>query len=290
MRAAKGDISGATASGLDAMQMGNEIPRQGVILPKLVGIACESIGREQMWKLSHQMNATTARTAIQRLEKMQTVRVSCEETFQEEAWAAQASWGARLQEPEMQPVYILQHLPQSQPKSVDDWKGVFRLLFDRRGIVRDNVETIERAAKFIHDNPYSTSKPFPKEKAGTLIVINPVLKPMWFKETQAQMANALLLTTLALQAYRMEHGTYPKTLPELVQGGYLSRIPTDPFAPNGALRYRLKTPTHFLLYSVGPDAKDDGGKPIFHSNNTPNRSTAVAAEDTGDFVVRVNTP
>ena len=72
--------------------------------------------------------------------------------------------------------------------------------------------------------------------------------------------NALLLTTLALQAYRMEHGAFPTTLTALVPA-YLPEIPDDPFARAGSLHYRLYG-QKYLLYSIGPDGKDDGGRPI----------------------------
>ncbi|MHC5540499.1 hypothetical protein ACYOEI_19950, partial [Singulisphaera rosea] len=44
--------------------------------------------------------------------------------------------------------------------------------------------------------------------------------------------------------------------------GLLSAIPSDPFAAKqGPLVYR-NTGSGALLYSVGPDGKDDGGTPV----------------------------
>lgn len=66
----------------------------------------------------------------------------------------------------------------------------------------------------------------------------------------------LLRVDLALRLYRAEHGSFPAQLSALVPR-YLDALPLDPF--NGQpLIYRLQGAS-YLLYSVGPDGKDDGG-------------------------------
>jgi hypothetical protein len=97
------------------------------------------------------------------------------------------------------------------------------------------------------------------------------------------MQNALLLVALALRAHRAERDYYPADLVELVAGGYLSRLPDDPCALSGPLRYRrLAGGDKYLLYSVGADGKDDGGK--------PGRQRHLLEEGArGDFVLGVNT-
>jgi len=64
-------------------------------------------------------------------------------------------------------------------------------------------------------------------------------------------------TPLAVERYRLSHGSLPKTLDQLVPD-YLAAVPEDPF--DGApLRYK-RLHRGFLIYSVGEDRKDDGGK------------------------------
>jgi hypothetical protein len=67
-----------------------------------------------------------------------------------------------------------------------------------------------------------------------------------------------LLTVLAVMRYEKEKGRYPAGLGELVQGGYLKKLPMDPYS-DGPLVYR-KTEKGFLLYSVGLNLKDDDGE------------------------------
>lgn len=61
---------------------------------------------------------------------------------------------------------------------------------------------------------------------------------------------------LALQAYKGKFGRYPQSLTEL-KSGIDWKLPTDPFSGKNLI-YK---PKHkgFILYSVGPDQKDDGG-------------------------------
>ena len=62
----------------------------------------------------------------------------------------------------------------------------------------------------------------------------------------------------ALAAYRAEHRTYPERLAELAPQ-YLAKVPVDIFANDGPLHYKRQA-AGYLLYSVGINGKDDGGR------------------------------
>ena len=69
----------------------------------------------------------------------------------------------------------------------------------------------------------------------------------------------LAMTAIALEQFRAAHGNqYPATLAELTPA-YLTAAPQDPF-DGQPLRYR-KQASGYVLYSVGQDLKDNGGKP-----------------------------
>lgn len=89
-----------------------------------------------------------------------------------------------------------------------------------------------------------------------------------FKYTRTRIG--LFLVDLAAQNYQLEKGHPPKTLQELVPE-YLPFLPKDDFSGNNFI-YRPQT-NRYLLYGVGPDGKDQGGKPFI------NRST-----DSGDML------
>lgn len=62
---------------------------------------------------------------------------------------------------------------------------------------------------------------------------------------------------LAVQRYRLAAGKLPDNLAELIPT-YLDTVPKDPFDGKD-LRYK-KLETGFVVYSIGKDGKDDGGK------------------------------
>ncbi len=68
---------------------------------------------------------------------------------------------------------------------------------------------------------------------------------------------SLSRTALALAIYRADHGAYPEKLPQL-SPKYLPEVPRDLFA-DGPLRYQRQG-SGYLLYSVGINGKDDGGR------------------------------
>ena len=66
---------------------------------------------------------------------------------------------------------------------------------------------------------------------------------------------------LALERHYLVHGSYPNSLAALVPD-YLKALPRDPWTGEPMRYRRLDTEgPKYVLYSVGPDAKDDGGQP-----------------------------
>ena len=72
-------------------------------------------------------------------------------------------------------------------------------------------------------------------------------------------ARRICVTAIALKRYRLEHGSYPASLNDLVPK-FLAAAPID-FMDGKPLRYKLRPDGDFLLYSVGEDGVDDGGDP-----------------------------
>ncbi|MGA9041676.1 MAG: hypothetical protein WB421_14180, partial [Terriglobales bacterium] len=75
-------------------------------------------------------------------------------------------------------------------------------------------------------------------------------------EDELRMTFELTKLAFALTAYRTDRGKYPGTLTDL-SPTYCAVIPKDIFS-DGELRYFLKD-GGCVLYSVGPNRKDDGG-------------------------------
>lgn len=69
----------------------------------------------------------------------------------------------------------------------------------------------------------------------------------------------ILICELAVRLYTLEHGREPESLDELVPD-CLPELPPDPYTGK-PLGYRRDEAGH-VIYSVGPDKKDDDGQPI----------------------------
>lgn len=82
------------------------------------------------------------------------------------------------------------------------------------------------------------------------------------KRTRAQ--RWLLICEVALQGHCAQHGDFPDHLTDLVPH-YLSAVPEDPFSRKPLIYHRKAA--GYLLYSVGPDGKDDGGQPLDYVKN-----------------------
>ena len=74
----------------------------------------------------------------------------------------------------------------------------------------------------------------------------------------AEARRRVLITAIALERFHGKHGVYPSTLAPLAPE-FLKAVPVD-FMDGQPLRYRLTDDGHFVLYSVGLDRVDDGGK------------------------------
>jgi len=67
----------------------------------------------------------------------------------------------------------------------------------------------------------------------------------------------LALTAIAVERYRLAKGKLPEHLDALA-GEYLEAVPVDPF-DDKPIKYK-RTEPGYVLWSVGEDSKDDGGK------------------------------
>ena len=100
-----------------------------------------------------------------------------------------------------------------------------------------------------------------------------------FAEVQSRVDAAYI--ACALERYHLAHGTYPDSLDAL-----------SPYAPQGlphdlmsgdAYHYKLQTDGTYLLYSVGWDQVDDGGKVAYKSNDAHSLNRELDREH-GDWV------
>jgi hypothetical protein len=115
------------------------------------------------------------------------------------------------------------------------------------------------------DKPLAMTGDIDVEKiVGKTDLINRILFPVFEKarltEAQSTTLRRGIRLMAVLEAYKLEHGQYPDRLDQLV-GSYVSTMPPDPFADGKPFKYSRKG-EKYLLYSIGQDFKDDGGKVV----------------------------
>jgi hypothetical protein len=89
------------------------------------------------------------------------------------------------------------------------------------------------------------------------VILMPSVSTAVAAEGRARMRDALDQVGFALVAYRADHGTYPESL-NVLPAKYIARLPQD-FFTEQPLRYKRQG-GGFLLYSVGSNGVDDGGR------------------------------
>jgi hypothetical protein len=132
----------------------------------------------------------------------------------------------------------------------------------------------------------------PKDKARHFVAIlsnSGIANAAWTipPPYRSQAFARLSQLSLALSVYHAENHSYPATLADLVTK-YISEVPNDPFSSEN-FRYTVKD-GGYLLYSVGMNAKDDGGKNYLADNDySPVADDRVSEGEkaTDDIVVRV---
>ena len=296
LRTARGDTSGAMSAHLDAVQFGQRIPRGAVLIGRLVGIACQAVGRRPVWEMMPRLDVKTARAGARRMETILAQNVGLDETLTEEKYLGQGGLMEMFREPER---VVALSRDEDEPPSTQPGgdrlesafvRGIF-FIYGKRRILNDYTTFMDR---FIVESrrPYAehpSLPPLPADPINRYLL--PVYSEIRLKHVEGgETQNALLTAALAVQAYRAEHGgAAPPTLAALVPA-YLKSVPADPFAAtqNAPLGYRVALRNAPVIYSVGPDGKDDHGAPINDPAATGNKRRYVTKTSRGDVVAGVN--
>ena len=99
----------------------------------------------------------------------------------------------------------------------------------------------------------------------------PALHNVSQKSARAQSSADLARVAIALERYRLAHGSFPETLDALAPQ-FLKKIPHD-IINSEPLKYRLTPDGQFILYSVGWNGTDDGGLVVLGTGKTPSVDT-----------------
>lgn len=288
VKAGRGDWSGAAQSGLDAIALGEKMAGGSGMLGMLVGGACQAIGRKAVAPTVAHLDAKACRAAARRLESITASHVAFTATLTEEKWQTQASLQQLFRRPHWRGTLLEILCSDTFGKGFGlNGRDQARLLLTSDDALMSHYTRWINAKIADAARPWPPSNvalpPDPLSRAlADFETPRPRLRDMSGSRTQ----NPLLMLTLALRAYKLEHGAYPETLAQL-RPGYLKIVPADPFAASGPMRYKRRG-AKYTLYSLGPDDKDDGGRAIDNPGVTTRARRFVEPDSRGDIVAGVN--
>ncbi len=295
IQAEKGDWNCAVLSRLDAIEFGNKILTGGALMHSLVGNACISLGQRGISPLFKMLSTAQTKSALARLEKIDRDTYPLSETLQEEKRSGQAQIlevYRRIRT--YKDIIELNNLSFGNP--IDNNRKVLEyVLMDKRGVI-DTYARYMDSIIAISNSPYDALASFPvvpKDPVNQLLDSDPSTFSTCICSSKCLIAaDRMFMLELALKIYKDEHGKYPSSLSQVVPD-ILAKLPNDPFAPMNSFKYRLNK-SGYVLYSLGPDGKDDGGTPIDDKSKISKQfptSTArylPSEESKGDIVLGTN--
>jgi len=267
-----GNVPEAMRCALDSLELGAIVPRGGAHTVRDAAFAYEWQGQHVAWKLAARVDAQTARAAVARLTQIEARRWPLPESLREEL--QQREFGSKLAEFRAGPVYAWEKLAINKAAEANGQEGM-QVLWSRaqevfggpKSLIDANADVLKQAQERL-DAPWDPNRPriniggtTPSHiYYGSIPYNSYEYSTLEWMECFYRTQSALLKTRLALRAYYLERGSYPKSLDTLVQAEYLKAVPGDLFSPTRApLRYQPSGET-FWLWSVGPDGVDDGGR------------------------------
>ncbi len=261
VRAARGDYAGALSDGIDSIRMGADIRQGGGLVHAMTGRYCEATGVRAVVDLVVRVPARDAARQAARLQQALLRRPTCADNLRAER--------NRL----LTALLRVDHMPgglaqaagpseddQAEPgrkqsgAQADDGSGRIGWLLMRDRTLRDIDDCMGRQIAEA-EKPPGQRKSVAMPRWGMAALLMPDGWWLATSDDEAAAHSRLLLAMLAIRAYRGEHGALPKTLADV---GLDARLTSDPYSGKPLV---YKPGGGYLLYSVGPDSRDDGGVP-----------------------------
>ena len=266
-RAGHKDWSAAADSALDVIKMGEDMRRGSNVRESRSGLSNQSSGRSELAAILDNLDSKQAIAASRRLESIRGRHVPFTEILREEKWFTLALMDYMWKRPNDDNNYG-SRVAGAAPLALSVPSSAIGKIMNRiqmRGVLKDldGFTSLSRKS-FADAKPVvmSATQVRRQPQAASSAIVN--YGTHWCNDLTSEALNSVLNVMLALRAYKLDHGVYPAKLDDLAPK-YIGKIPSDPFARSGQLRYSV-TPKRYVLYSIGPDCRDDGGRPIVEPN------------------------
>ena len=262
-----GSYGRAAESHLDCIEFGAAFARGGALIAGLVGIAIEAIGTHDFGQLLPKLNAHELERVARRLERIEARRVPFRAVMEEEGRSSAAELietmsGGAIRDHFSNPVNWFRGAPMSTPSGSagDAWNNA-RFAFSNKTAAVRSVMDYCNAIAAETSKPYTDKSNVPEPGNAVAQWWTPDYNRARLAWEKAAAVSAVLRAEIAVRRYGLDHNRFPDRLADLVPV-YLKAVPVDPLGLGKPLRYRpLDGGKSFVLYSLGPNLKDDGGTP-----------------------------
>jgi hypothetical protein len=252
----KGEWKLAAESALGTLKLGYDISQGGATISSMYSAAITAPAYYDFSEIIPHLSKIETQTAIEHLKIILDNRPKYSQILTEEKYLGQVGM-----------IDFFKYSEKWRLRSPVDENGEFQwssipkiFTTTRRQMFQEySAHMDKRIAQA--DLPYNASNshiPIPVDIYSQ--TITPIYQRNYWNHTRAEAKAAFLTAELALHSYRLDNGRYPQSLNTLIPR-YINKIPVDPFGKGETLRYKL-TKQKYLLYSVGPDGKDDNGRVV----------------------------
>ncbi|MFN3648920.1 MAG: hypothetical protein ACK47B_04990 [Armatimonadota bacterium] len=261
----RGRWNAAAQSYLDCLRLGGDVPRGGIQIHGLVGIAVEREALAALNRVADRLDANTARDTLLRLRERERRSTALHqvlasdrdyqlsgtyELLEARRGSHRAFWEqARLRAPGA-PSNTFRVPPGA-------WEEL-RFGFTPKGQILYHYRAYYDALIAEARKPYAERAalpPVPDDPFNRLLL--PSLSDLSLQWAKRDADYRVALARLALRCYELDSGQPPTTLQALVPR-YLPAVPEDPFG-GGVLVFNPDG-VEAQVYSRGPDGNDDGGR------------------------------
>ncbi len=272
LRAQENDCDGAIESGQGILNTAAALKDQPTLIALLVRCAGQSIA---VAAIEHTLGQGTVSEAnLQKLQKLLEREVADDGLHA--AMRGERAGGHQMYEQLRSGRISLSGLmggPGARPSSADRLLDTFPglILSGYPDHLRTMTETV-RATKLKDAERAEAMRKVEDAIKEKRTILTRMIMPATVKVSQATQRTQAGLRCAAVgtaaERYRLKHERWPNKLDDLVQAGLLKEVPKDPY--DGQPLRMTRTPTGFIVYSVGMDLVDNGGKLDRANPRTPN--------------------
>ncbi|MBW8016012.1 MAG: hypothetical protein FVQ82_07490 [Planctomycetes bacterium] len=276
----EGDIDGALDDSLVLCNFGRHMTGTGLLIEQLVGIAIHAIGIECINDAIKNKNisASALSRCQKHMEKFEkdaghVLNLNAEKVFQydyiQHTFTDDGSGNGRA---------LFKGLPAAVRGNKEIVSGFILGNYPDRRAVTESIESFYEEAERImnippwqlSDSEVETIESSMLEDLGYLIrdACFVLLKTRPFSWRLIAEHRSIIMVCAVLR-YEKDKGELPADSKVLVSGGYLEKLPVDPFS--GEPFVYKRTDEGFLLYSFGTDMDDDGGNSTVTRDGKPRK-------------------